>query len=133
MFAIYADSADASLPFASEAGLRAFLVPDLADRIARYDARLRAGGHIDAVCLPAEPITGAQDDYRVTDIKVSVDDPDPATPGRTSGTVSFRNMGAPVSVHFDLRRSPAGWRIDDLRSGTGPSLRTQMTHCAAAD
>ncbi len=51
LFAVYEDDADASLPFASAVGLHAFLMPDLADQIARYDARLQAGGRIDRVCL----------------------------------------------------------------------------------
>ncbi len=133
MFAIYADGADASLPFASKAGMHAFLVPDLADAVARDAARVAAGGRIDAApCLRAEPITGAQDDYAVSDMAVSVSEPEPGTPDRTSGTVSFRNGGVPASVRFDLRRTTSGWRIDDLHSATSPSLRAQMASCAAA-
>lgn len=130
LFDVYVAEADASLPFASDAGLRAFLVPDLADQFSRYFDRLRAGGRIDRVCVSAEPITGAQDDYKVRDVQVVVDDPAPASPDRASGTVSFSNMDTPASVRFDLRRTPAGWRIDDLRAGTGPSLRTQIAPCA---
>ncbi len=129
LFAIYVDGADGSLPFASEAGMRAFLVPDIADAIAHYAAQT---GHSDTVCLRAEPITGAQDDYKVTDVHVTAAEPDPATPDRTSGTVSFRNMGEPAIVRFDLRRTAAGWRIEDLQSGTNASLRAQMAPCAAA-
>ncbi len=133
MFAIYADGADASLPFASEAGLRAFLVPDLADALARDVRRAAAGGRADATpCLRAEPITGAQDDYAVDDVAVSVPDPAPGTPDRTSGTVSFRNACVPASVRLDLRRTVSGWRIDDLHSATIPSLRAQVASCAAA-
>ncbi len=132
LFGIYVDDADAYLPFASEAGMRAFLVPDLADQIARYSARSEAGERAGANCLPAEPITGAESDYKVTDVKVTAADPLPATPDRTTGMVSFRNYGRPASVRFDLRRTPDGWRIDDLRAGARPSLRAQMAPCAAA-
>ena len=133
IFAIYADGADASLPFASEAGLHAFLVPDLADAVARDAARAAAGAGTNAApCLRAEPITGAQDDYAVSDVDVSVPEPAPGTPDRTSGTVAFRNGGVPASVRFDLRRTASGWRIDDLHSATTPSLRAQMASCAAA-
>ena len=133
MFAIYADGADASLPFASEAGMHAFLVPDLADAVARDATGVAAGDRTNAApCLRAEPITGAQDDYAVSDVDVSVPEPVPGTPDRTSGTVSFRNGGVPASVRFDLRRTASGWRIDDLHSATSPSLRTQMASCAAA-
>ena len=121
MFAIYADGADASLPFASDTGLHAFLVPDLADTVARH-----------AACLRAEPITGAEDDYAVRDVAVSVPDPLPDTPDRTRGTVSFRNAGVPATVGFDLRRTAAGWRIDDLHSAITPSLRAKMASCAVA-
>ena len=129
LFAIYVDGADASLPFASETGMRAFLVPDLADAIV-HDAEQT--GHRDTVCLRAEPITGAEDDYKVTDVHVTAAEPGPATPDRTSGTVSFRNTGAPATVRFDLRRIASGWRIDDLQSGTNASLRAQMAPCSAA-
>ncbi len=129
LFAVYVDGADASLPFASETGMRAFLAPDLADAIARYAAQ---PGHSDTACLRAEPITGAQDDYKVTDVHVTAAEPGPATPDQTSGTVSFRNMGAPAIVRFDLRRTAAGWRIDDLQAGTNASLRAQMAPCTAA-
>ncbi len=133
MFAIYADGADASLPFASEAGLHAFLVPDLADAMARDAARAAVGDRVDAAsCLRAEPITGAQDDYAVSGVDVSVPEPAPGTPDRTSGTVSFRNGVVPASVRFDLRRTASGWRIDDLHSATTPSLRAQMASCAVA-
>ncbi len=133
MFAIYADGADASLPFASEAGLHAFLVPDLADALARDAARVTAGDRIDAApCLRAEPITGAQDDYAVSDVAVNMPAPVPGASDRTSGTVSFRNGGVPASVRFDLQRTASGWRIDDLHSATTPSLRAQMASCAAA-
>ncbi len=133
MFAIYADGADASLPFASVAGLHAFLVPDLADAVARDATRVAAGDRTNAApCLRAEPITGAQDDYAVSDVDVSVPEPAPGTPDRTSGTVSFRNGGVPASVRFNLRQTASGWRIDDLHSATSPSLRTQMASCAAA-
>ena len=133
MFAIYADGADASLPFASDAGMHAFLMPDLADALARDAARIAAGGRIDPPpCLRAEPVTGAEDDYAVSDVAVSVPDPVPGTPDRTSGTVSFRNGGVPASVRFDLRRTASGWRVDDLHSATTPSLRAQMASCAAA-
>ncbi len=131
LFAIYVDGADASLPFASEAGMRAFLVTDLANEIAQYDVHVRQGGHIDTMCLRAEPITGTEDDYKVTDVHVTTAEPGPTTPDRTSGTVSFRNMGAPATVRFDLRRTAAGWRIDDLQSGTNASLRAQMAPCDA--
>ncbi len=131
LFDLYVADADASLPFASEAGLRAFLVPDLADQITRYFARLNQGGHIDTVCLRSEPITGAEDDYKVTDVTVIMADADPATPDRAAGSVSFKNMGEPSSVAFDLRRTAAGWRIDDLRAGSNPSLRHLMAPCAA--
>ncbi len=129
LFAIYVDGADASLPFASEAGMRAFLVPDLADAIV-HDAEQT--GHRDTVCLRAEPITGAEDDYKVTDVHVTAAEPGPATPDHTSGIVSFRNMGAPATVRFDLRRTASGWRIDDLQAGTNASLRAQMAPCSAA-
>ncbi len=133
MFAIYADGADASLPFASEAGLHAFLVPDLADAVTRDAAGVAASDRTSAPpCLRAEPITGAQDDYAVSDVAVTVPDSLPGTPDRTSGTVSFRNGGVPASVRFDLRRTASGWRIDDLHSATSPSLRAQMASCAAA-
>jgi hypothetical protein len=133
LFAIYTDGADASLPFASDAGLHAFLVPDLADAVARDAARIAAGGRLDAPpCLRVEPITGAQDDYKVSDAAVNVPEPVPETPDRTSGTVSFRNGGVPATVHFDLRRTASGWRIDDLHSSSSPSLRAQMASCAAA-
>ena len=132
MFAIYADGADASLPFASEAGLHAFLVPDLADAVARDAALGAARGRIDAApCLQAEPITGAQDDYAVSDAAVTVPKPAPDTPDRTSGTVSFLDGGVRAPVHFDLRHTAAGWRIDDLHSATTPSLRARMASCTA--
>ena len=69
-------------------------------------------------------------DYKVTGVKVTAAAPGAATPDRTTGTVSFRNFGRPAVVRFDLRRTADGWRIDDLRTGTKPSLRAQMAPCS---
>ncbi len=55
-----------------------------------------------------------------------------AMPYRFTGTVLFKNYGRHAAVRFDLRRTPNGWRIDDLRAGSKPSLRTQMALCAAS-
>ena len=129
LFDLYVADADASLPFAGEAGMRAFLTPDLADEMAGYAARLKEGGRVDQVCLSDDPITGAQDDYKVEDVHVDAAEPDP-TADRTSGTASFTNMATRRTVLFELRRTPAGWRIDDLRTDEGPSLRDRMAPCA---
>ncbi len=92
---------------------------------------MQQGGQVDKVCMTADPITGARDNYKVTNVRVGMNKPRADTPDRAAGTVSFKNMGAARRVAFDLRRTPAGWRIDDLRDGSASSLRQQLAPCAA--
>ena len=131
MFDLYVADADAGLPFASDAGRRAFLTPDLADQVSRDAARTQQGGRTEGACLTVDPIVGSSVDYKVTAVDVAIAKPHPDMPDRAGGTVSFRNFGEPRRVAFDLRRTPVGWRIDDLHVGSDPSLRQQMTPCAA--
>lgn len=104
LFGIYVDDADAYLPFASDAGLRAFLVPDLADQTARQFARSKAGEQVGTDCLSAKPITEATSDYKVTDVEVTAARSAAATPDRTTGTVAFKNYGRHAAVRFDRRQ-----------------------------
>ena len=106
-------------------------MPELAGQIARSFARSKAGEQVGAGCLSAEPTTGAESEFKVTNVKVTAANPHAATPGRTTGTVSFKNFGKLATVRFELRRTPDGWQIDDLRAGTNPSLRAQMAACEA--
>ena len=119
----HTDGADANLPFASQAGLHAFLVPDLADTVAHDATRVAAGGRIDAAsCLQAEPITGAQDDYAVSDVVVSVPASVPERPDRTSGTVSVETRVSPppcTSTCGEPRRA----------GGSTTSIRSQLLRC----
>ncbi len=128
---LYVDDDDAYLQFASDAGLRRLFVPDLAEKMNRYFARSKAGEQVGAACLLSEPIVSSTADYKVIGVKVAVPNPRAATPDRTAGTVSLRNFGRPAVVRIDLHRTPDGWRMDDLRAGTKPSLRAQMAPCAA--
>ena len=111
------DDADAYLPFVSEAGLRAFLVPDLADQMMSYFARYTAGGQVGTACLSAEPITGATSYYKVTDVRVTVADPATVTPDRTSGTVSFRKLRQPG--HRAVRSTTDGGGVAHRRPACG--------------
>ncbi len=52
--------------------------------------------------------------------------PSPAT--NQPDFVSFVNAGAPMSVRYDLVKTKAGWRIDNMRwAGTKESLRDILT------
>ena len=128
IYARYAASDESNLPFSSEANARAFFVPDLADEIAAFASH---SGRLADDCKPADPfVPGLLGDYKITQVRVDV----PATAAGTdhaSASVSFNNLGKPVTLSIMMDRTPAGWRIADVSSVPGPSFRANMAACTA--
>lgn len=66
-----------------------------------------------------DPYTGAQDSspFRPTyeNIRINGD--------RAEATARFTSMNAPTEINYQLMRTPAGWRIYDIRTAQQPSLR----------
>jgi hypothetical protein len=72
--------------------------------------------------LDADPFVNGQDfELGPVAIDVKQNDPDKAT-----GTAKFKNLGEDQTIIFDLVKLKPGWRIDDIRSPQGASLRAQF-------
>ena len=92
-----------------------YFTAPLAQAIAR-DQRA-AERNNEAPQLNGDPFVDAQE-FALSDLAIAVD-----VQGDTAAaTVTFRNDGKPMRILLDLARTPAGWRIDDIR-GASPSLR----------
>lgn len=62
--------------------------------------------------LDGDPLVDAQD-FEITDLAIDVQE----AGDRAKATVTFRNSGRPIRIAVELLRTPAGWRIDDIRGG----------------
>lgn len=100
-----------------------FFAPDL---VRAMNADYAAAKRRDEVSLlNGDPFVCAQE-WEIGKLTVSVSANDAPTTGtKTTGIVTFDNLGKPNRVTLDLVQTPAGWRIADIAcSGDPTSLRT---------
>ncbi len=70
--------------------------------------------------LDGDPFIGAQE-WVVTELAIAVAE---TGPDKATGTVSFKNEGEAKTITLDLKKTKAGWRIDDIHwPGEEGSLR----------
>ncbi len=67
--------------------------------------------------LSADPFVDPRD-WLITNLEVAAS----MTGAGATGTVLFANQGSPTHLTIELLKTPAGWRIAEIRGGTG-SLR----------
>lgn len=80
----------------------------LAEPFARDDLYQKESG--DMGNIGADPFLNGQ----AGQIKKLSLDTIPVAAGKATVVASFRNLGRPVTVHFQMERENGGWRIDDI-------------------
>ncbi len=136
----YASPNQVGIPFDSEAALRQFFAPDLADHFVRW---MNFSGIMPDGCV-------GNDDPFVPGFRdgLSADDqgkgPDEVEAGKASVTappmppeaaqaivhVSVGDLGKSGEITVVLDRTPAGWRISDVIPASGLSFRADMVACS---
>ncbi|MDP1748781.1 MAG: DUF3828 domain-containing protein [Reyranella sp.] len=99
-----------------------FFAPDLVRAMnADYTTAKRRG---EVPLLDGDPFVCAQE-WEIGKLAVAVSANGAQTAGaKTTGIVTFDNLGKPNRVTLDLVQTPVGWRIDDIAcSGDPTSLR----------
>jgi hypothetical protein len=64
----------------------------------------------DVPTLDGDPFIGHQD-WDITNLKITVDD---MATDKTTGTVTFKNIGKPETITVDLLKVDGAWKIDDV-------------------
>jgi hypothetical protein len=95
--------------------------PVLADLI-RADAGAAEG---EAGLVDGDPLCSCQDSEGFQDLRLEVR---PTGPSTADITACFRLSETPVTVYLSLLKTPAGWRVDDVRSAEQPSLKSMLTN-----
>jgi hypothetical protein len=92
-----------------------FFVADLAHTIENDMRDAKRRGEVPR--LDGDPFLDAQD-WEITNLRIAASGDDRQATGR----VTFDNIGKATEIVLDLQRTPAGWRIADIRAPSG-SLR----------
>ncbi len=140
IYARYATPGQTGTPFDSEAALRQFLAPELADHFMAWKGAsglLPDGckGDYDPFVPDFHDGLSVDDDQKGSDAvqagKVQVSAP-PVLPDATQAVVhvSVGDLGKPGEITLVLDRTPAGWRVSDVIPGSGLSFRADMAACA---
>ena len=104
------------LALSSDAVIRRYFAPPLADAIVKDFAAAEKAGEVPL--LNGDPFIDAQD-WEISNLKTAVK----STGANTAvATASFTMFMKPRTVTLDLVSTPAGWRISDIRWARG-SLR----------
>lgn len=108
------------VPLGNAATINRYFAPSLARiMIADSNAAAKRG---EVGTLDGDPFINAQDfELGPVAIDVKMSGTDKAT-----GTAKFKNLGQDNTIIFDLVKLKQGWRIDDIRSPEGASLRAQF-------
>ncbi len=141
IYARYASPGQTGMPFESEAALRQFFAPELADRFMAWmgvSGLLPDGckGNYDPFVPDFNDGLGVDDGLKGADAvqagKVSVS-ATPIPPDATEAVVhvSVGDLGKPGEITVSLDRTPAGWRIGDVVPASGLSFRADMAACTA--
>ena len=92
--------------------LSRFFVPELTRTI---DADMRdAKRRGEVPKLDGDPFVGAQE-WQIKDLAIAVT----AEGAKATGKVTFENFGKRVAITLDLRQTPLGWRIAEIRWPSG--------------
>jgi hypothetical protein len=103
-------------PLTSDATIRGYFAPPLADAIVKDFAEAEKRGEVPL--LNGDPFVDAQD-WEISNLNIDVT----STGADTAvASVTFVMFMEPRTVTLDLVKIPAGWRIADIRSPSG-SLR----------
>ena len=116
VYATYSRPGAPGLP-ADQPGLSRYMEPDLAKAWSLNARRIDAGDLNDVVDW--DPFVNGQDD-KLTNLEVVRVSPKGA---RADVSVRFRNFGSLQRITYEVIRSADGWRIFDVRSTPGGSLR----------
>ena len=118
----YTGTASKGLRLDKDADVRRHFTPATADLMIKDGKEAAKRGEVGR--LDFDPFVNGQD-WEVKAVEVRVED---IGPERATGIASFVNAGAPTSVRYDLVKTKAGWRIDNMRwAGTKESLRDILT------
>jgi hypothetical protein len=103
-----------------DAVIRRYFEPALAELISKDQRDAARRG--EAPALDGDPFVDAQD-WDIQTFDVTMRD---IAPNKASGTVTFQNLGKPITVVLDLVKLKEGWRIADItwqREGGTETLR----------
>lgn len=116
IYRAYLDKNGKGNPLSSDAIIRGYFAPPLAQAmIADFAAAEKRG---EVPMLNGDPFVDAQD-WEISNLKIAVKS---TSPDAAIATVAFVMFNEPRSVMLELVRTPAGWRVAEIRSRTG-SLR----------
>jgi ABC-type phosphate transport system substrate-binding protein len=97
------------LALSSDAVIRRYFAPPLADAIVKDFAQAHKAGEVPL--LDGDPFIDAQD-WEISNLKTAVK---PTGAGAAVATVTFVMFMKPRTVTLDLVSTPAGWRIAEIR------------------
>jgi hypothetical protein len=106
-------------PITDEAAIRRYFAPPLSDALAKDRAEADKAGEVPT--LDGDPFVDAQD-FEIARLKVAVK---AAGADAATATVTFTNFKKPVTMTLALVKTPAGWRIADIKGPSG-SLKDLM-------
>jgi hypothetical protein len=115
IYKAYLGQPSRGIPLTSDAVIRRYFAPPLADAIIKDFAAARKANEVPL--LNGDPFVDAQD-WEIANLKIGVKTSSKAA----VATVTFTNFKEPRTVTLDLVSTAAGWRIADIRAPSG-SLR----------
>jgi Protein of unknown function (DUF3828) len=92
--------------------IRRYFTPPLAAAMIKDEAA--AAKRREVATLDGDPFVDAQD-WKIDDLKIAVK----LAGARAVATVTFTNFGERHSMTLDLLKTPAGWRVDDIKATFG--------------
>jgi hypothetical protein len=97
------------IDYTSPANVKRYLTPELGKLL--LDKMKADAKKTDEVPdLDGDPYVAAQE-WKLTELVVAVAE---AGPDQAIGIVTFKNEGEPKKITLDLKKTKAGWRIDDI-------------------
>ena len=85
-----------------------YFTPEMSKIIVDDGAKAEKNG--DVPTLDGDPFVGHQD-WDISNLKITVDD---KATDKTTGTVTFKDIGKPETITVDLVKVNGAWRIDDV-------------------
>jgi hypothetical protein len=107
------------IDYTAPANVKRYLTPELGTLLLKK-MKADAKRKDEVPDLDGDPFIGAQE-WVVTELAIAVAE---TGPDKATGTVSFKNEGEAKTITLDLKKTKAGWRIDDIHwPGEEGSLR----------